>query len=368
MVHSSYSIPTWPFVRLEIHQFISRMGSRPTADKLSTLAKQRNKLAKSLAAFNIDSQKYLGVDPFKECLEIIEYITTDFESEWDPTDPPVIYPIGARPESLTISLPSALPRHSSHRVLLVRLLTTELELRKGHANDCLAAMRTTIGQEAYQYKKTLQPAHSKTHRTRARSSIQNVHRALILQTRLYNRTRKAILNIDIESDMLSMEYKELTKNDISVSSAIANPNVAGSSRVKLSWIWTSHHGVKANDDHLTECELFFTVLSVFNSLRTSLSGPLAASKGTTTPVARRSHSYQKWNALGDELLYFSAEAMAQLAVFIPWHDTGTSCLCRAPKGNLGGDTGPSPTVIQEHLGRFWFRNVCIYVISHLKLR
>jgi hypothetical protein len=267
------------------------MGSRPTPDKLSSLAKQRDKLAKSMAAFNIDSQKYLGVDALKECLGIIvELSTTDFESDWDPTDPPVIYPNGARPESLAIALPSALPQSSSHRLLLNRLITTELELRKGHANDCLAAMRTTIGQEAYQYKKILRPAHSKVHRTRARSSIQNVHRALILQTRLYNRTRKAMLSLNM--DALDSTYKELTKTDINVSSAVADPNVTGSSRTKLSWIWTTHQGVEANDNHLTECKLQLNSVCI-RLIKNSLSGPLAASKGSTTPMARRSCSYKK---------------------------------------------------------------------------
>lgn len=232
------------------------MGSRPTAENLSSLAKQRDKLGKSMATFNTDSQKYLGVDAFKECLTIIELSAINFESDWDPTDPPITYSNGAQPESLSIALPSALPRLSSHRLLLTRLMTTELELRKGHANDCLAAMRTTIGQEAYQYKKILRPAHSKVHRTRARSSIQNVHRALILQTRLYNRTRKAMLSLDMEFDDLDSVYKEITKADINVSSAVADPNVAGSSQMKLSWIWTTHQGVEANDNHLTECELF----------------------------------------------------------------------------------------------------------------
>lgn len=230
------------------------MGGRPSAEKLTSLANQRDKLAKSIATFNIDSEKYLGLDALKECLGILELSTTDFEIDSDPTDPPDIYPDGAIPESLSIALPSAIPRLSSHRLLYTRLMTTELELRKGHANDCLAEMRTTIGQQAYQYKKVLRPAKTKVHRTRARSSLQNVYRALILQTRLYNRTRKAMLSLNM--DPLDPAYKELAKNDINVSSAVADPNVAGSSRMKLSWIWTTHQGVvEANDNHLTECEL-----------------------------------------------------------------------------------------------------------------
>ena len=230
------------------------MGRQPTAEKIASLAKLRDKLVKSMATFNTDCQKYLGVEAFKECLKDIELGATDFESDWDPIDPPVIHPNGAQPESLSIALPSTLPMESSHRVLLIRLMTTELELRKGHANDCLAEMRTTIGQQAYQCKKLLKPAVTKVHRTRARSSIQNIHRTLILQTRIYNRTRNALLSLGMELDSLDSVYKPLTKDDISVSSAVSDPNVAGSSQTKLSWIWTTHQGIAVNDNHLTECE------------------------------------------------------------------------------------------------------------------
>jgi len=230
------------------------MGSHPTADKISSLAKQRDKLVKSMATFNADCQKYLGVEAFKECLGLVELGATDFESEWDPIDPPLIHPAGAQPESFSIALPSALPPQSSHRVLLLRLLTVELALRKGHANDCLTEIRTTIGQQAYQCKKLLKPAQTKTHRTRARSSIQNVHRTLILQTRIYSRSRNAMLSLGMELETLDSLYKPLTKDDISVSSAVSDPNVAGSSRTKLSWIWTTHQGIGVNDNHLTECE------------------------------------------------------------------------------------------------------------------
>ncbi|KAF8808471.1 hypothetical protein BYT27DRAFT_7096828 [Phlegmacium glaucopus] len=55
-------------------------------------------------------------------------------------------------------------------------------------------------------------------------------------------------------------YRELTSFDLKVTSAISNPNIAGSSRTQLSWIWTTHQGVEPTDNHLTECE--FPVFSM----------------------------------------------------------------------------------------------------------
>jgi hypothetical protein len=249
-----------------MHQFINRMGSRPTAESKSSLGRQRDKIFKAISSFNADAVKYLGIDAFNECCyESIDICGTDFEEEWDdPIDPPVddIPTDSARPESSSIALPSALPQQSAHRLSLSRLINTELELRKGHANDCLAEIRTIIGQQAFQYKKILRPAHNKALRTRARSSIQNVQRTLTLKSRLYKRTRKAMLSLDVELDSV---YKELTNNDIKVSTAVDSPNVAGSTRTQLSWIWTSHQGVvTADDNHLTECKLY-SILSVLGS-------------------------------------------------------------------------------------------------------
>ena len=175
-----------------------------------------------------------------------------------PIDLPDILPDGAWLESFLIALPSTLPQQSSNHLLLTWLLKAELELRKGHANDCLAAICTIIGQEAFQYKKILWPAHDKVHWTRAQSSIQTVHRTLILQLRLYQRTRKAMLSLNMELSMLDTIYKELTWKDIQVSSVVASPNVASSSWMHLSWIWTTHQGVAVNDNHLTECEFQLT--------------------------------------------------------------------------------------------------------------
>lgn len=237
------------------------MGRRPTAENISSLGKQRDHLVKSMSKFNAESQRYLGVDAFAECTQPIELSQTDFEEDWDPIDPPESPEDGARPELFSIVLPSTLPQQSPYRPLLTRFIEKELELRKGHANDCLATMRTIIGQEAFSYKNILRACPDKLHRTRARSSIQVVHRNLVLQSRLYKRTRNAMLNLNIESATVLAVYKELTSKDIQVSAAITTPNIAGSSRTQLSWIWTTHQGVEPTDNHLTECE-FSTFLCV----------------------------------------------------------------------------------------------------------
>jgi hypothetical protein len=249
--------------RLEINQYLSRLGRHPTAESVSTLAKQRDRLINSLGKFNVDSRKYLGLEAYNECIgedeseggweDATEALNTEFEPYWDPVDLPDISATLTRPETFAIAMPSALPASSAHRQPLARLLNMEMELRRGHANDCLGSIRRTIGQEAFEYKKVLRPAHDKIHQTRARTSIQNIHRGLVLQARIYKRTREAMIKLGIDLESVESLYKPLTAQDIKVSSAINDPNKAGSTRTKLSWIWTLHQGVQTNDNHLTEC-------------------------------------------------------------------------------------------------------------------
>jgi hypothetical protein len=276
--------------RLEITQCLSRIGKHPTADSVSSLAKQRDRLIQSLVKFNVDSRKYMGLEAYNECIgegdgegagQGNEGLSTEFETAWDPIDPPDLTQDTTRPETFVIALPSALPEKSAHRQLLTRLLQMEMELRRGHANDCLGSIRRTIGQEAFQYKKVLRPAHDKIHQTRAQTSIQNIHRGLVLQARIYKRTREAMIKLGIDSDVVESLYRPLSAEDIKVSSAANNPNIAGSTQMKLSWIWTLHQGVQTNDNHLTECGfligLYWPLLIYY-----SLSRPLAPCSGPAT--------------------------------------------------------------------------------------
>ena len=66
-----------------------------------------------------------------------------------------------------------------------------------------------------------------------------------------------MINLGLEPMIVSSIYQPLIKKDIQVSLAIADPNVAGSTRLQLSWIWTTHQGIgeiEPTNNHLTECK------------------------------------------------------------------------------------------------------------------
>ena len=64
---------------------------------------------------------------------------------------------------------------------------------------------------------------------------------------MYNHCCSRLLALDCDADTLSM-FQRLTKDDLNASTAILNPNAAGSTSVRLSWIWQNSFrtGVLAN--------------------------------------------------------------------------------------------------------------------------
>jgi len=240
--------------RLEVIQFFSCLGKRPSADKRAALEKCRDSLVKALSRFNLDALKYLGMEAYNEITSQVEGTVDDYDDEWDLVDPLTIQPTEPQPELACLPMPSSLPHRSEQRVFLHHLIRQELELCKGHANDCLAAVRQILRQEAFQYKKILHNARDKVHRTWARSSIQKVHRSLVLQSQIYSCTRLAMKSLGIDPGLLETKYQTLSRLDIHVSTAVVDPNERGQSQMRLSWIWTIQHGVSPTDNHLTECE------------------------------------------------------------------------------------------------------------------
>ena len=82
------------------------------------MGKQRDGLVKSLAKFNAESRKHLGIDAFNECRGWIAMDVESYEDSWDPIDPPEQMHDETQPEHSAIALPSTLPIGSAHWVPL----------------------------------------------------------------------------------------------------------------------------------------------------------------------------------------------------------------------------------------------------------
>ena len=53
---------------------------------------------------------------------------------------------------------------------------------------------------------------------------------------MYNHCRSRLVALDCDADTLNM-FQRLKKDDLNASTAILNPNMPGSTNIRLSWIW-----------------------------------------------------------------------------------------------------------------------------------
>jgi hypothetical protein len=147
------------------------------------------------------------------------------------------------PAASTISVEEQqvyLPRHG-------HLVEVEITLRKSQASRLLHQLRELIAEKSFQYSHIMRAAPRKGVRTRSRAVVHELVNKISLHARMYNHCRSRLLALDCDADTLSM-FQRLTKDDLNASTAILNPNIAGSTSVRLSWIWqhSFRTGVLAN--------------------------------------------------------------------------------------------------------------------------
>ena len=268
------------------------MGRHPTLEERSTLGKKRDDLLDHIQRFEVDARRYLGEDAYAEVSGFVSEQMDDFDENGNPIDLATVFisPIDGRPELLAIPLPSRVPSTYQHRAQLARLMKSEWELRKGHANDCLASIRQIIGQQSFQFKNLLRPAQDKVHRTRARTSIQSVYCDLTLKAQIYRWTRQALQSLGLEPQLLIATYRVLDKDDLKVSAAVGDPNQRGLSQTSLSWIWTATHGSMSTDNYLTECMYVWYYLSESSKLSPQFIGSTGSGPGHDSNVGPKNLS------------------------------------------------------------------------------
>jgi hypothetical protein len=203
----------------------------------------------------------------------------DNETEYDEYDestnqtPPVLTPI----ERKVIVLPS-------NGNVETDVSDLEIKFRIRQANTVLNQLRDLIADISFQFSHVIRGQIRKNIRTRAQKRIKSVHNQLTLHARIYARCRNHLIALNCGESILS-QYRILTKEDLKSSTAILDPNIPGSTTLKLSWIWHSSKWLILNDNAipgaitdsatdpgpgpaidrftLLECKLFFHILYIF---------------------------------------------------------------------------------------------------------
>lgn len=134
-------------------------------------------------------------------------------------------------EDYVIPLPSNGNVDISHKNL-------ELSLRSSRAEHHLARIRELIAEKSFQYSHVMRVSPRKGTTTRSRASVKKLNTEIALHCRMYARCRARLILLGGDQS----RFKVLTPDDVKASTAIINPNEAGSTRLKLSWIWGSSDG------------------------------------------------------------------------------------------------------------------------------
>jgi hypothetical protein len=127
---------------------------------------------------------------------------------------------------------------STCRVSDPHLQVVELGLRKRQAVKHLHRLREVIADKSFQHSHVIRVAPRTSIRTRARSTITSLQRKISFHSRIYNKCRSAMVRLGADGETLA-RFRVITKDDLKSSTALLNPNLPGSTKLQLSWIWNA---------------------------------------------------------------------------------------------------------------------------------
>ncbi|PPQ94598.1 hypothetical protein CVT25_010606 [Psilocybe cyanescens] len=153
------------------------------------------------------------------------------------------------PERQTLSLPSNfnVPQ---------RFASAELELRKNQARNNIRRIRDIVANISFLYRYVVRTGNCTSIWNDGQKKVKSLNHAKILHTRIYSACRSRLIALKCEHEFLNI-FRELTRNDLKPSTAIWKPNVPGSSKIELPWIWMTgrwhllnNSGAAADTDRL----------------------------------------------------------------------------------------------------------------------
>ena len=220
------------------------LGSTPTTAQHLDLVKRRLRLRRHLDTFIQKSRNFLGIDIvegilFKQTIGVID----DDAEETDQFGIPLPAPTGslADPENQPLPFPSIITEKMFNELVIedqkkiTRLKKKELEIRIGHAEDCLELVCSAIIQASWLYKNGVRVTEG-TMNSRATTRATIVSKIWKHHRQVYNYNRSIMITLG-DSD-LGTTYPILQLSECTVSTAITDPN-SRQSRQRLPWFWSA---------------------------------------------------------------------------------------------------------------------------------
>jgi hypothetical protein len=252
-------IPLTFFDRIDVRDRVKRLQKEPREECRLEVERLRRTLTSDLIHLQslestLNRTGFTETDVVEEPLEESFNDSDDDVGEADPSEQDQVIDatdpdLGLPPERIPIHLPSSHNTTTHHP-----LRQAELDLRIKQATRYLAALRDAIAQKSFQYSHVMRSAPSKAVRTRSRSAILRISDQISQYSRVYCRARAAIVRLGADERTLT-KFKLLTRDDVKASTAVMKPNIAGSSSLRLSWIWETGPKLPGSaPDAMRECK------------------------------------------------------------------------------------------------------------------
>ena len=218
-------------------------------DQQLSIARRQDWLQSQLDGLVVSAARFLGEDWEDEMLtETASNIPQDYEIE-----NPFVLPTQGNAESILPPLPSYIEVEQLQELGLEILVDQELSLRQGQANDCLHEIRLAIADKSMIFQQDVRHARNYNLMTWAWGQIASMDLTLNRHASLYRQCCRQMATLGADADIL-IWYQELHALDLSMTTAISDPNARGHRDDRLAWFWTMDVPCDTDrNDWMSEC-------------------------------------------------------------------------------------------------------------------
>lgn len=245
--------------RLSLQQLVRKAGKKPSKEDELDIAQRRIRLSARITAHQTRARRLLSLTDHEEDNTSYAYFDKDWMDDEDheecASSGPFLDVSGQdQPEKFTLSLPSTLGLQTCKRRQLQHAVEAEIQIRIGHCNDSLQAIRLYIAKKSMLYKTEVRPAINTKGKTRAYHKVQAADATLRCQAQIYRKSRAALKTLQAAQDVLQ-RFKELQAVDLTTTSTFLHPSVEGRKHKHLAWFWLLDAGGDSADENvMIECE------------------------------------------------------------------------------------------------------------------
>ena len=215
--------------RLRLQAHVNKLGHHPTLDQTLAVQERRLRLEAVIESFSATGANFIREAEF---------------SEDDP--PPSTDPLSTNdetgddqrePEYAALLLPSSLGTIWRRQPENSYLVSLEISLRLGQANDALRQIRLGLAEKSFCFRKTSTIPKNYERRTRARTELHSLDSSIRQCAKIYNNCRLALVRLGADEDVLST-YWPLIDSDLQVSKVVVDTRLASRKESSLPWFWT----------------------------------------------------------------------------------------------------------------------------------